>query len=325
MKKSNLNLLVMALLLFNARITLGNIIFNSLIDCEIQTSWAEIADRAIVKIPYAESQLNKYSEGRIKSGDPITIELGYDGEFIKEFEGYVVRVNPNTPITIECEDETYKLKRRSVNKSWSKVTLKELVVELVPDAVVDRLPDIELTNFLAEKTTVAKVLQHLTEEYKVVFFFQDKVLFGGLPYLFNRGPTYAFNFKENIFDEDLTFENEEDGLLKVRAVSFLQNNTKIEVEVGDPDGEEQTINFYNIESESELKKLAEEELKKDKYKGYRGSIVILGKPSLKHGQSVRLLDSSKASKGGTYFIESIEKSVYATGGYKQTLELDRQA
>jgi len=66
-----------------------------------------------------------------KEGDAVYVELGYNNKLIKEFKGFVSRVNFTTPVEIECEGYSYLLKQKTFVKSFKNTTLRKLLEYLV--------------------------------------------------------------------------------------------------------------------------------------------------------------------------------------------------
>ena len=64
--------------------------------------------------------------------------------------------------------------------------------------------------------------------------------------------------------------DEKDKSLKVKAISILKDNKKLEVEVGDTEGELRTLHFYKVTSEAKLKELAKAKMSTLKYTGFKG-------------------------------------------------------
>ena len=113
--------------------TIGRYIFRTLSSVTIRRSRKEIAATAEITLP-AEYD-GKYLCNEIKGGDEVVIALGYDDRKTEEFRGYVVDVAQRRPVVIQCEDETYRLKRMSPKaRSWSSVKLKEIIAYVLPDA-----------------------------------------------------------------------------------------------------------------------------------------------------------------------------------------------
>ena len=89
MKATILTLSAMMLFVnLNARVTLGNVVLNNVSHFEISENILEISNTAKITIPKAYGALNgKKILEQFKVGDRVTIEAGYDGEFVREHDG----------------------------------------------------------------------------------------------------------------------------------------------------------------------------------------------------------------------------------------------
>jgi hypothetical protein len=312
----------------SCRITIGDLILHSAHSVEIESGWKKISDRCTIELPNRgvikkESGIKREVSlnNLFKTGQKVTVELGYNDNLNTEFIGYISEIQPGIKMTLICEDETYNLKRSAqINKSYKSVKLKALLTELVPDVKLAKLPDVDIENFRIERATKAYVLQELADKYGLAVYFKKGVLRVGLPYgeVINKGQIFRVFY--NVIDEDLKYLKSEDVRLKVRAVSKLPNNKKIEVEVGDQDGEERTLQYYNIYSLQALKEIAEADMKRYKYEGYRGKITTFGIPLVEHGETIELSDPRFVERKGKYLIESI-KTTFGTGGFRREIEL----
>ena len=100
----------------------------------------------------------------------------------------------------------------------------------------------------------------------------------------------------------------------------MPNNKKIKVEVGDADGERRTIHTYN-KKESELKAWADQEVKRLKRDGLKGSLTTFGY------KLADKLDAVGIKIDGTPMgVYQIKKNVikYSTGGYRQDITLGQR-
>src|SRR5690606_38149178 len=129
--------------------------------------------------------------------------------------------------------------------------------------------------FALDKVNGLFALQQIKDSYNLTVYFRNKELYAGLAYGQQFGEV-NYSLTHNVIDHDLTYRNEEDVLLKVKAVGIKRDNTKTDVEVGDVDGDLRTLHFYEVESTAELKRLAQEELQKLKYTGFEGSLNTFG-------------------------------------------------
>ncbi|GAA4271629.1 hypothetical protein U6A24_13670 [Aquimarina gracilis] len=120
----------------NCEITIGTYVFREVHEIEVITSWRTITDTATVKLPrrarfvrIKDENNNSDNENKetwevtklvnvIKSGDEVTIKLGYNDEITPVFIGYVREIKGRVPIEITCED--VMLKYKGLRHRWSK-------------------------------------------------------------------------------------------------------------------------------------------------------------------------------------------------------------
>ena len=115
-----------------------------------------------------------------------------------------------------------------------------------------------------------------------------------------------------------------DVKLKVKAICYYKDGTKIEGEIGEEGGETKTLYYYDVKDAKELKTLAGEELKRYSFDGYRGKIETFLFPFSLPGMVAELDDPVYQERNGTYFIESTEVS-FSTQGARRTVELGIKA
>jgi len=299
-------------------IEIGNYVFRNVNAVSIESSWKNLTQRAKIKLPNIKALLEK----NIKPGDPVIIKLGYNSSLNIEYEGFVSTIAPSTPIEITCEDEMWKLKQQTVTMSWRSVTLKEVLKYLVPDATIE-CPDIILSPFRIDKLSKAKALEKLKDEFTLVIYFRGKNLYAGLAYQEKDLGRQKYHFQKNIAHSSLVYKGKDDVKIKVKAISIMPNNTKIDTELGDADGEQRTLHFYNL-TLAELKKQAQEKINLMKYDGYRGTFTGFGVPVVKHGMVAELLDNKYPERAGSYFIDSVN-TTYDSNGFRREIELGRKA
>lgn len=314
-----------------AHIRIGALELQYAHEVRIESSFEHISDRCEIVLP--DKVLLKRSnmfetlslERVLQSGMPVSVSLGYDDNNHLLFEGYVAKIKPDVPLKILCEDEAYKLKRsQKISRSFSG-QLSALIDEYFAEVEIDkRLPDVRLSNFIMKDVTPAEVLQKLKEHYGLVAYFRGKRLYVGLPYFENPRPRHKLDFQKNIIAGSLEYRKKEDISLKVKAVSILKDNSKIEVETGDSNGEQRTLYFYDIESKSELLKIAESELLRLKFDGYRGKITLFGVPVVQHSDTVLLYDKRYEERSGQAYLVKSVKTTWGVNGYRQEVELDRR-
>lgn len=294
-------------------ITIGEYEFNNCHSFVTRKSWKQLTQTATVKLHNISGLL-----GAIKVGDPIVINGGEDGEMMEEFSGYVSEILPTIPVEIRCEDEMWKLKQEKVEGSWKSISLKNLLNFLVPGATID-CPEVTLAPFRIDKGSTKRfVLQKLKDEYLLTAYYRGKNLFVGLPYIEKNLPEVVYHFQQNALAEGLIFKKKEDLKIKVHAISIFPNNTKIEKDFGDSDGDTTTLHFYN-KQESQLKALAEHQLERMKYDGYKGTFRSLGgHPFCDHSYTLWLEDDNYPEREMGVFADMVVTE-YGPNGYYRTI------
>ena len=102
-------------------------VLKKVISVNIESSWKYLTDKATIELPrksiplFAENNRTNYYSHKeyIKQGDPIKIELGYNGNLEQEFVGYITQIMDGIPVIMKLEDEMYQLKKQAVNIALS--------------------------------------------------------------------------------------------------------------------------------------------------------------------------------------------------------------
>jgi hypothetical protein len=310
-----------------SHIEVGSFVFTYVNGVSIDSSWKNMTDKATIKLPRNLKLQYKNLRDIITPGMEVLVKLGYNNELNEEFKGYVSAVKPTFPMEIDCEDEFYKLKRMPVApKSWKSIELSDLLEYMCPE-VKRNIIGADLGAFRIDKetNTVAKVLEAIKQSYGLYSFFRNGELTIGLQYDPASQKEAIFHFQKNIISHQLEFKRKEDVKIKVKAVSHLFNNKKIEVEIGDKDEDAstQSMDYTNLTKE-QLTIQANKDLDSLKYDGYRGSFTAFGIPVVNHGDIADLRDDEYPEKNGKFSIQSVKKT-FDTNGFRREIELDKKA
>lgn len=261
------------------------------------------------------------NEVPVKRGDAVKVWLGYDDRNELAFAGYVKEVGFKTPVVLECEDEMFKLKQMAaIKKAYKSTTLEQLLKDQgLTDVKV--MGEQTLGAYRVTADTVASLLGKLQESGIRSFFRCEDgkpVLYSGVIFERGTGASQVFSTGINIINDQSLEQQKADTMrLNVKAVSILPNNKKIKVEVGDADGERRTITTYN-KTESQLKAWAEQEIKRLKRDGLKGSLTTFGY------KLVDKLDTMGVKIDGTPMgVYQVKKNIikYGSGGYRQEVTL----
>lgn len=310
------------------KIKVGIYQFDYVNNVEVNSSVENLTDTAKITLPkklsFKDKPLANGANALFKKGDRVKIELGYAGKLLETyntvFEGYVSAIKPNIPFVLECEDAMWLLKQSTITKSWKSVTLRELLFDIQNlDYVCD---DITLGQFRVTRVTPAQILQELKEKYGLYSYIRNSKLIVGKIGQSLDANIKKFVFQEDIVNSDLAYLKKEDIKIKVKGISILPNNTKIEYESGDSDGELRTFNYYNL-SESELKKVVNADAERIRYEGYKGSFESFLLPFVRHGDIALLDDLLIPDRKGKYLIKSVN-TTFGQNGARQKIEIDRK-
>ena len=312
--------------LMNCYINIGKRTFKRCNSVSIKSSRKLLTSTATIKLANIKALLSDPNK-QINVGDVVEISLGYNGNLNLEFTGYVSEIMPTSPIEIKCEDEMWQMKQQTVSIGWPSIKLAEVLKYLVSGVNTTECPDITLSPFRLDKQTKAKAFEKLKEEYGLDVYFRDKKLYAGLAYNEKGSKRVVYHFQKNVptmtQQSGLIWKKKTDVKIKVKGISMLRNNKKIEVNVGDDDGEIHTLHFYNL-AEAQLKQQATIQIDKLKYDGYRGTLKAFGLPLSKHGDVAVLQDGNYPERAGDFFIDSVDID-YGPGGFRRINELGKKA
>lgn len=313
-----------------SKIQIGQFQFKNVSEVKIESSLKVLEDTATIKVP--TTALLKRTEDTVtevetvkqfKVGDEVVVNFGYDGNLKEEFRGYVRKIKPKTPLEIECEDATFLLKRKNLKQAFRNTTLKEVlnfILEGTGVSLYAAVPEIKFAVFYFRDVNAAKALQKLKEEYGLVIYFKEfKKLFVGLS-SDSDDVVVKYRIGYNVIDNKLEYQNEEDVKLSIKAVLIKPDNTRIEKEVGDKDGEKRTLFTYELEDGESLETWAKEEMLKYKFKGYKGSMTTFLLPNAKVGNVARVQNEQFDEEPGDYLIEKIE-TTYGHGGGRRDVHI----
>lgn len=311
-----------------SEIKIGSVSFKSVHDVRIKRSIYNLAATAVIKVPVTavlkhagEPPAHIETANVIKVGDKVEIRLGYDGQYNTEFTGYVKRLNYKVPLEIECEDEYYRTRQVNCVFSKKETTLKQCLNTILPDINVAYCVDLALKNFVVNNKPGSWVLGYLKKEYGLTVFFDiEGNLYAGKAHDI-QGETVKYRLRYNVIkDDDLKFQLAQDVKLKVKAVCYYKDGTKIEGEIGEEGGESKTLYYYDVKDAKELKVLAREELERYSFDGYRGKIETFLIPYALPGMVAELDDPVYRERSGSYYIESTEVA-FGTGGARRKVEI----
>lgn len=334
----------------NSRIKIGAYAFTGANELTIKKNVHVIVDTAVLKIPGLGQVVNVnglinrtldfvglgsvtvvknlpassvQTAKLFKEGDPVSIDLGYNGDLRNEFRGFVRRVNLTTPITIEMEGYAWQLRNQNILASWKTTTLREVLQRVIQgtDIVLSPdIPNIPLTNYAVHNRSGLDVLDDLKTRALLTIYFADNVLYAGI----EEGRTtinvdgtktlaglaevkYNIGYNCVTNQPDLKQRLGKDNLVRVRITARLKTGKVSLYEAGDPGGAVHTVNMPYLRDNENLKDLAAARLKRLKYDGFEGKITGFLQPYCQPGWKATLMDKRyDGARAGTYFVPGIE-------------------
>lgn len=231
--------------------------FYGVTGIEIETSFDTLTDTATVTLPHDNNWIKKDTNGfsrfqlisgndagYFNVGDEIEIRYGYNFQNNLEFEGYVVGIEPRTPLKLICEDKSWKLKKnRLLFSTRPKVTLREVADKLVAGTGVEIHPltwqqEIVFGKLYVRNISTAKLLDEWREMGLVSYMLDGKLVIGRS--YFNDSTNYntslrgnytppVFNTEVNITEDKLSINQILAEDIAIRGVSMYTNNKSLQI------------------------------------------------------------------------------------------------
>lgn len=311
-------------IVFDANKRRGAVELHRVAAIEIKTSVHDVCQQATITLPLNVPEFVRTPlKDLIRRGDKVKITMGYDGNLdAVDFMGFATRVGADVPIVIECRDGLWKLLQEPFNKAYKQCHVPTLVKDLVGDAFKVQAMDATVGPVRIEKAKKADAFKALKDEFGLVTYLKGDTVYCGV--LFDaQASTSTYRMEQNVKVSDLKYRLADEVSLKVTAKSLKRDGSSIEVEVGDPEGEARTLNYYGITSVEELKKLATADLEKFKYDGYEGGFKAFGIPFTRYGDKVQLLSSDHPERDGYYLAEEVTVT-FGPEGFQRNIKLAQQ-
>jgi hypothetical protein len=236
--------------------------------------------------------------------------------------------------------------------------LKELMADT--PFTVNTLTDTSFGDFRTQNETICEVLARIRKDFHFESYFRgDELRCGALVYIeadaISDGKK-VFRFQDNIVSDELEYKRKDDINLSAIAYSINKNELstttkkgkkktkreRLEVLVSSRNGafirtprkpgtkadyapntagERRTLYFWNVSTLDELGDLAEKELTKYYYTGFKGKFTTFGIPYVRQGDNVDILDAVLPERNGRYKVKSVNYTG-GTGGLRQVIQLD---
>ena len=307
-------------------ITIGEYRVNTLRSVSVKRSVEQLSDTAVITLPGTLINQPLEVNDKINVGDPVRIELGYDGYMNEEFTGYVKRINTDdTEIRIECEDELYlwdvAVKDKQYDGSLRPVTLKTILQDLAKQVngkyAIECDFDFSYSKFTIQAATALDVLRKIQDETKANIYFEGTTLH--IHPLYGNGSwsgnTVKYDLAQNVVSANLQYKKAGDQKLKVE-ISY--KNIKGESKnISYGEGSKVIKRTVNTNDPESLNAIAKNEYNLWCYDGYEGDLTGWLIPFCQPTDKVEIIDKSKQYKNGTYYVIATDVSFSESGGRRK--------
>ena len=313
--------------------TKTNVRFNYINEIEVVTSTLNFTDTAKIIVPRKLKYKGKDITEYVKRNNSVTICTGYGTSFDFEtiFKGYVKSVSTGTPIVIECENESWKLKQIKLPaKHYAKLSITDFVKEWMPNYTC-HMAEVNLGETrIAKDTPLSKVFDYFMQNFPIRFYFKNDVFYGVLPGAVavqnNDVKTVRYKFGYNTISDNLNYTMADDVKLVIVAKCITRENKKLEYKTStDTEGAEvRTFLVPGADSVKDLKAYANNMIKTFKIDKMSGDFLAFGEPYTRKGDLVHLFDEDNKERDNKKFIADSVVYTFGQGGYRQKITLGAQ-
>lgn len=288
----------------------------------IKRSVELLSDTATITLPGTVFNKAINIEDKIKVGDAVEIELGYNDDLKPEFKGYLKAIKTDGgSLTLELEDDIYLFRKSVKDEEMKDASVKNILANIcsqVGGFSVSCDYDFTYDKFVINNATGYDVLKKIQDEASPNIYLKDKVL--------HVHPQYAeifgearFDFSRNIERDgtDLKYKSEDERKLLVVVEGTDETGATVSVEKGTTGGDKMTLKLPGVSSRSSLEQKAQSVLEQKVYTGYEGSFQSWLVPYVDAGYKVSITDPDYEIKNGTYYVISVETTFSKDGGVRK--------
>ena len=288
----------------------------------IKRSVELLSDTATITLPGTVFNKAINIEDKIKVGDAVEIELGYNDDLKPEFKGYLKAIKTDGgSLTLELEDDIYLFRKSVKDEEMKDASVKNILTNIcsqVGGFSVSCDYDFTYDKFVINNATGYDVLKKIQDEASPNIYLKDKVL--------HVHPQYAeifgearFDFSRNIERDgtDLKYKSEDERKFLVVVEGTDETGATVSVEKGTTGGDKMTLKLPGVSSRSSLEQKAQSVLEQKVYTGYEGSFQSWLVPYVDAGYKVAITDPDYEIKNGTYYVISVETTFSKDGGVRK--------
>lgn len=332
----------MAFFALTSKITIGQFTFSGVHEVRVERSIYTWEDRAYIKIPSTARILkngnatatNVTTGNQFTDGDPVTIQLGYNGALQTEFEGFVRRRNIGKVLEVECEGYARLLRNKTLKADVTAgIKVKKLLELICADTGITVDCNVDMTLYGRELANAdgCKVLQEIVKASDgalLIYFISPKKLWCGLAYTqYMAGnevfalPTVNYRLGRNCPDENGLRERIPDEPVQVYYNGMLASGDTVRTQSDEKTGKRKIKAELNgWRDVAVIKTFVTEKANRMNYTGYEGTLTAFLEPYCQPGYTAGVADARYPDKDGKYLVEGV-KVVFGMQGARRMLDI----
>lgn len=331
------------------QINVGTWVFTYVNNVFIEWSRDLFTRTARIMLPVRFYVRNQRIFEQIEIGDRVTIAMGYYPHLVTRFVGYVARREPNSPLELYCEDESWQYKQRFIAPVTFKDTTIKEVIEGTYTGTITKIGvgETKIGDWaIKDYVTFVRVLETLRTTFGITAYWDNA---GGLNvnkqfdrlsevkgiFDFNKNliSTQGLDYQEAtefnqmvlIRSEQKEVDAEGKPIDPLEVWAFYDPTGKIQTSPVDPQLQGNLNTFNNpYRTLAEITTLAETWLANLNYTGFTGSFTTFGEPVVEVNDDCEIVNKERKSMEGRYRIKGVTVSYGVSVGYRQQIELARK-
>jgi len=251
----------------------------------------------------------------------VTVKLGYDGNNVERFVGFISSIDYDSTLTIKCEGYYHLLKNKTFTSSWAAISLISLLRYITKETDITLSPDIiniPLGPLTFSNVKTSQIFDKMKSDYALCVFFRGRELYVG-PYAYGkRGDTVKLRIGWNVKSSGLKVQDPKDDIevnLVVKSADGNIQNTSSSTKKAE--GVENVKISEGMPTE--FKKAVIDRVLSDKNTGGRlgGSVTCFLQPVFHIGDVADIEDVRYPEKRGRFFVTAISGGFGKNGGTQQ--------
>ncbi|WP_162923649.1 hypothetical protein [Arachidicoccus soli] len=283
------------------------------------------ADSATVTVPalyFLKKSGNIYNPKVVGTylfaeGMPIQIELGYNGNLVTRFKGFIKRINYAAPLELECEGYSYPLQKIYINKTYTNSSVKKILTDLLQGtgiSISSDTADVPINEAVFKNASGVQILEWLKKKCLLTVYFNFNEIYVGLRATEPKGSVDFHIGWNTVNANDLLFSGyKEFSTVRINGV-YRKSNGDLNVTTTDGNGSVKTIHLDVDMTTAWQQKIINDRKLIYTSMGYTGKLTAFLEPYTDIGMTAKITDDKYPERSGSYFVESVEGSFSNRGG-----------